>query len=238
MNTRKIILLIVFVIGILGLCLMVSFRGINACEYANSNLEYIKSKIQDAVVSKDMEMAKYHAYKALNGIEKTRSNFLDCGCEGTIESMENALTELKTATKAESLKASKKSLHRALENTLIGIKVLRVFEQEHSSSYGNSILVMNTKEALENQNGMFLTHESMVKQQVHNCLLGFESSLEKVVQEVDCEEAQRFVSNIYEESRLVLLNTELSAHKKEYHQRVKSLTKDALSRLDKCGALD
>jgi hypothetical protein len=238
MKCRKITLLMVFAMVPLGLWPMTSTSSANACEYANSNLEYIKSKIEDAVVAKDFGMAKYHAYKALNGIEKTRSNFLDCGCEGTIESLENVLTELKIATKTDSFKTSKKSLHLALENTMIGIKVLRVYEQENTSVYSNSMLVMNTKEALDNQNGMFLTHDGAVKQQVHNCLLGFESSLEKVVKEVDCNEARRFVNNIYEESRLILLNTELSPHKKEYHQRVKTLTQDALTQLDDCAVID
>ncbi|MCB0372239.1 MAG: hypothetical protein KDD31_04415 [Muricauda sp.] len=235
MKNKKIILLIVFMLGLLALWLMSSFTKINACAYANSNLDYIKSEIQSAVVSKELEMAKYHAYKALNGIEKTKNNFLDCGCEGTIESLENTKTELKIAAKAESLGSSKLALHRALENTLIGIKVLRVFEQETSSSYGNDILVLNTKEALNDQNTLFLTHGSEVKKQVHSCLLGFESSLDKVVTDVDCKDAHRFITNIYEESRLILLNTKLSPHKKEYHQRVMTLSEEALKKLGDCG---
>ncbi|MFD2101182.1 hypothetical protein [Flagellimonas iocasae] len=236
MNTRKIILLIVFVIGIIVLWFMSSFATRNACEYANSNLEYIKSKIQAAIVAKDLQMAKYHAYKALNGIEKTRANFVDCGCEGTIESLEGTSYELKQATKADNLETSKKSLHLALESTMIGIKVLRIFEQEVSSTYGNDILVLNTKDALNDQDGMFLTPTHTIRQQVHSCLLGFETSLDKVVNEVECEEAHRFVNNIYEEARLVLLNTELSEHKKQYHQRVMTLSQEALKRLGDCTA--
>lgn len=236
MNTRKVILLIVFVIGMIFLWFMSSFATRNACEYANSNLEYIKSKIQAAIVAKDLQMAKYHAYKALNGIEKTRANFVDCGCEGTIESLEGTSYELKQATKADNLETSKKSLHLALESTMIGIKVLRIFEQEVSSTYGNDILVLNTKDALNDQDEMFLTPTHTIRQQVHSCLLGFETSLDKVVNEVECEEAHRFVNNIYEEARLVLLNTELSEHKKQYHQRVMTLSQEALKRLGDCSA--
>ncbi len=234
MKTRKIILLVVFVIGMICLWVMSSFTVRNACEYASSNLEYIKSKIEAAVVAKDLQMSKYHAYKALNGIEKTKANFVDCGCEGTIESLESATYELKQATRAETLEASKKSLHLALESTLIGVKVLRIFEQEVTSTYGNDILVLNTKDALNDQDGIFLTPTHTVREQVHSCLLGFESSLDKVVNEVECEEAHRFISNIYEEARLVLLDTELSEHKKQYHQRVKTLAQEALVRLGEC----
>jgi hypothetical protein len=234
MKARKIILLIAFALGLLGFWLMTAFSTRNACEYANSNLIYIKNKIEDAVLAENIDMAKYHAYKALNGIEKTRSNFLDCGCDGAIESLEGALMELKFATKTESLKASKLALHKALENTMIGIKVLKVFEQENQSNYNNDILVMNTKEVLDNDNPLFLTQNSSVKEQVHSCLLGFESSLEKVVTDVDCEDAHRFITNIYEESRLILLNTKLSPHKKEYYQRVMTLSKEALEKLGSC----
>ncbi len=236
MKTRKVILLVVFVLGIVFLWFMSSFAFRNACEYANSNLEYIKSKIQAAIVSNNFEMAKYHTYKALNGIEKTRANFEDCGCEGTIESLESATAELKQATQAETLETSKKSLHLALESTLIGIKVLQIFKQEVASTYGNDILVLNTKDALNDQNELFLTPTHTIREQVHSCLLGFESSLDKVVNEVDCEEAHRFINNIHEEARLVLLNTELSEHKKQYHQRVMTLSQEALERLGTCSS--
>lgn len=235
MKYRKIILLIVFVIGLLGLWLMASFTTpANACQYASSNLEYIKSKIKEAVMTDDLNMAKYHAYKALNGIEKTKNNFLDCGCEGAIVSLENTSNHLKTATKADVLPKSKTALRKALESAIIGINVLREFEQQTASDYGSNVLVLNTKDVLDFKNGMVLTQGSAIKKQVHQCLLGFESSLDKVVSDVDCEDAQRFVSNIHEEARLTLLNTNLSQHKKEYHQRVKTLAEEALEELGDC----
>ncbi|MDF0715910.1 hypothetical protein PY092_07110 [Muricauda sp. 334s03] len=235
MKNRKIILFMVFVIGLLGLWLMASFSTpASACQYATSNLEYIKSKIQDAVLAKNVNMAKYHAYKALNSIEKTKSNFLDCGCEGAIESLESTLDHLKTATKANELTKTKLALHKALEKTTIGINVLEEFEQETSSDYGSNVLVMNTTDVLDFKNGMMLTQGTTVKKQVHQCLLSFESSLDKVVSDVDCKDAHRFISNTYEEAHLTLLNTNLSQHKKEYYQRVKTLTKEALEKLGDC----
>ncbi|WP_420601654.1 hypothetical protein [Flagellimonas sp.] len=233
MKAKKIILFIVFVLGILGLLLMASFTTRNACEYANSNLEYIKTQTQSAIIANDFEISKYHAYKALNGIEKTKSNFIDCGCEGTIESLEKALLHLKKATKAESFEMSKKSLHNALESTEIGIKVLKSFEQDFSSSYGNNVLVLNTKNAIYDH-GAMLTHGKLSEEQVHSCLLGFENSLDKVIREVDCSSALKYVSRIHEEARLTLLNTGLSEPKKQYHQRVKTITHDALLRIGEC----
>lgn len=233
MKTKKIFLLIVFILGIISLLLLSSFINRNACEYAYSNIEYIKTELEKAIVAEDPEMGKYHAFKALNSIEKTKSNFLDCGCEGTIESLENALSHLKSATSAPSYEDSKEWLHLALENIMIGIRVLRVFEQEISSDYGDNVLVLNTRDAIENQAGIILPQGNL-KEVVHNCLLGFETSLDKVVKEVECHEAHKFISKIHDETQLTLLNTDLSVAKKQYHQRVKTLTQDALEKLGEC----
>ena len=138
MENKKSILLTALA---MGLCFMTSFtKPANACQYASSNLEYIKSKIQDAIKEDALPMAKYHAYKALNGIEKTRENFLDCGCEGALESLENTLSHLKAATKSSDLKKSKSALHKALETATIGGNVLNSFAQETSSEYGSNVL--------------------------------------------------------------------------------------------------
>lgn len=234
MKKRKIILFIVFIIGVLSLLLMSSFTPRNACEYANSNIEYIKSQMQSAVVADNFEMSKYFAYKALNGIEKTKFNFIDCGCKGTIESLEKALSYLKKSTKAESFRDAKMFLHMALESTTIGINVLKEFEEDFSSVYSNNILVLNTKDVVEHQNEGHMPQGNLLRKHVHNCLLGFETSLDKVVNEVPCEEANVFISKIHEEARLKLLNTELSEPKKQYHQRVKTIAHDALLRLGDC----
>ncbi|MDC6367390.1 MULTISPECIES: hypothetical protein [Flavobacteriaceae] len=234
MKTRKIILLIVFILGIVSLWLMSSFTNRNACEYAASNIEYIGEQIDAAIMADDFEQSKYFAYKALNGIEKTKANFLDCGCDGAIANLETTLNELKMATRASSFHSSKTFLHNAMEHTIVALKVLRVFEQEFSNSYNNNILVMNTKEAIENESRIMLPHDGHLHQKVHNCLLGFQSSLDKVVTDVACEEARVFITKMYNEATLTLMDTELSDHKKEYHQRVRVICKDALERLGDC----
>ncbi|WP_139063767.1 hypothetical protein [Flagellimonas eckloniae] len=234
MKKNKIILFIVFIIGVISLLILSSFISRSACEYANSNIEYIKNQMQEAVVANDFEMSKYYAYKAINGIEKTRLNFIDCGCQGTIESLEKALYYLKKGAKEPTLKDAKKYLHIALESTTIGINVLKEFEQDFSSPYGNNVLVLNTKDALEHQTDDPMPHGEHLRTHVHNCLLGFESSLDKVVNEVPCKEAQAFISKIHEEARLKLMNVGLSEPKKQYHQRVKTIAEDALLQLGDC----
>ncbi|NAY90334.1 hypothetical protein GTQ34_00245 [Muricauda sp. JGD-17] len=236
MKTRKIVLLIIFIIGVISLWLMSSFTNKNACEYATSNIEYIKEQIEAAILANSFDKSKYFVYKALSSIEKTRSNFMECGCDGTIVSLEKTASDLKLATKAPTAEISKKSLHAALDNTLIGMKILQVFEQEYASIYGTDILVMNTKEALQHTNDLPLPQQGNLRKKVHNCLLGFESSLEKVVTDVECNEAVEFITKIHDEASVTLLDTNLSEAKKQYHQRVRTIAKDALSDLGDCNS--
>lgn len=226
--------MIAFILGIIGMWMMISFAPPNACEYASTNLEYIKSRIQGAMEADDLNMVRYNAYKALNGIEKTRINFEDCGCTATMDRMEQVLSQLKTAIKADSLEETKTILGQALENTIVGMEVLRNFNGDNSSPYGADLLYLNTKEIPQGQNWLFRIPEGKIKEQVEESLLDFESSLAKVIVEVDCREARRFISKIYEDSQSVLLNTELSDYKKQYHNRVKTLTMTALQRLGGC----
>ncbi len=235
MKTRKIVLLIIFVVGVVSLWLMSSFSHKNACDYAISNIEYIQEQIEAALRTDDFEKSKYFAYKALNSIEKTQPNFSDCGCDGTIACLKDTAVMLKNATKASTFENSKEFLSKAFDNTQMGLKILKVFDQDSASIQSSDILQMNTREAFEKQDEFLLPHQQGIPMgKLHKCLLGFESSLEKVVTDVECREAHKFISNIHQEASETLLNTELSEAKKQYHQRVRIITKNALTELDDC----
>ena len=235
MKTRKIVLLIIFLIGVISLWLMSSFTSKNACDYAVSNIEYIQEQVELALTAEDFEKSKYLAYKALNSIEKTQSNFLDCGCGRTIACLKDTSVMLKNATRASSFEESKKFLQQAMENTQTGLKVLNVFDHDSATIQSSDILQMNVGEVFEKENEFLMPHKQGIPMgTIHKCLLGFESSLEKVVTDVDCREAHKFIYNIHQEASENLLNTELSEAKKQYHQRVRVLTKDALTELDDC----
>ncbi len=234
MKTKKIILLIVLVLGLLGLFIMASFKTPNACEYANSNLEYIKDQTETAISAPELPIAKYHAYKAISGIEKTRSNFEACGCKEAITSLDNVMSNLKEATKADSDSRSKKALQKALKNTLIGIKELEAFGLAAGEAYGDNMLVLNTRAVLDAQGGVLLPEGKLLEQKVHNGLKNFETSIDKVVRELECKEARKFIKKTYDNAHIQLLNTNLTKPKKIYHQRVKTITKNALARLKDC----
>lgn len=236
MKSRKTVLVIVFIIGLLTLIFLSSFGVPSACEYANSNLEYIKNQTESAITSDDFEMSKYYAYKAINSIEKTRSNFEDCGCYEAIESLDRAKVSLIDATRAETLKTSKKSLNKALENTMISMTELKLYGPgpASTSQYGDDLLVLNTKEALDVQGGIVNPKKIGMREEIHNTLVKFEASIANIVNTVECKEAKRFIQSTYDNAHLALLNTDLTIRKKIYHQRVKTITKEALLRLNSC----
>ncbi len=234
MKSRKIILFIVFVLGILGLLLMASFKTANACEYANSNMEYIKDQTETAISATELPLAKYYAYKAINGIEKTRSNFEACGCEEAIASLDIVLDNLKEATKTDSHDTSKEALERALKNTLRGINELKDFGLLVDSPYDDDILVLNTKDALNIEDEVLLPKDEKLEKRIHNGLKDFEVSIDRIVVELECDEARKFIKKTYDNASITLLNTELTRPKKIYHQRVKTITQNALHLLEEC----
>ena len=118
-------------------------------------MEYIKDQTETAISANELQITKYYAYKAINGIEKTRSNFEACGCQEAISSLDDVLNNLKEATKAETHPSSKEALQKALKNTLKGIKELQDFGLSVSDVYGDSMLVLNTKEVMKAREEFF-----------------------------------------------------------------------------------
>lgn len=221
-----------YLLGIIGLWTMTASALPDACGYANSNLQYIKGHIKKAFEAQELNLSRYNAYKALNGIEKTRGNLEDCGCKGSLDHMEKALAQLKAATRKESLGESKALLGDALRNTLIAIEFLRDFNWENSGPQGRELLESGPSK--KSEDWLYRTPEAKIREQVEESLAEFENSIQKVIDQVECREAHRFLSKIHEESRRTLLNTELSKYKKQYHLRVDSLVMDALGRLGPC----
>src|SRR5690606_19168342 len=145
-------LMITMVTGLFALGTMVSAGLPHACEYADSNLLYIRDKIKEALVAGDLNMTRYHTYKALNGIAKNRANLLDCGCKASLERMDHAHAELKEAARSGTLGESIPLLKKALENTSLGRAHLREFAWEKASPYGMALLYMNTREVPAGKN--------------------------------------------------------------------------------------
>lgn len=222
------------ILGLLGLLLLLSFTNINACQMANSDVISIKVHTQKALKENSFEMARYHAFKALSSLEKSKTNLNDCGCEPALVTAKDAELNLKRATRSKSLEDSKGFLKLALQNTLITIDALKNFENNYENGYGDDVLVMNTKEVLREQGGVLISPAKEMKQQMEQSLSEFETSLDAVVQYVDCEDAFNFINKIITKSKNGLKRKTLTASQREYHSRVMTISLDALMKLEGC----
>ncbi|MEM8928691.1 MAG: hypothetical protein AAGC45_10850 [Bacteroidota bacterium] len=224
------------VLGLLGLLLLLSFTGFNACQMANSDVTSIKEHTQMALETKSLDMAKYHGFKALSSLEKTKSHLNECGCEPALQTAKDTEFNLKKAVRSKTLEDSKSYLKLALQNTLVTLDALKNFQQNYTSTYSDDILVMNTKEVLNEQGGMVLRPTKAIQQKMNQSLTQFETSLEAVVHHVDCEDAFNFITKIIHKSNRDLKKNTLTTAQRQYHTRVKTISFDALKKLEGCPA--
>ncbi|MEO1485068.1 MAG: hypothetical protein AAFU57_04935 [Bacteroidota bacterium] len=234
MKLKQIIRLMVCLTAIVSTLLLSSFTGLGACQYANSNLQYIKAQTKEALETMDFEKSRYHTFKAINGIEKTRANFKACGCEKAIEGLEKMMLSLKSATKSKSKSSVNHNLEEALMHSKWVFEELALHESETYTDYGDDLLVLNTKDALDAQGGVLLPESKLLEKRIHDGLKAYEKSTKKVVETVDCKEAKAFLKKTYEHTQQQLLNPDLTRPKKIYHLRVLTITENALEDLGKC----
>jgi len=233
---RRTVLITAGVLGFIALLVMASFTTFNACAFANQNTEFIKIHTQLAIEAPDFEKSKYHAYKALKGINKTKNNFKDCGCENALINIKQAEHNLKQATKTNSLEASKSFLQTALKSTITSIDALEEFEDVDNTTYGNDVLVLNTKQVLNEQGGVILPKAKRLKEAIELNVSQFEKSLQNVLEHVECEDAFNFISKLHAKTKERLDDKSLSEAKIYYHGRVKEITYSALLSLEGCPA--
>ena len=230
---RRIILLIATLLGILGLILMASFTTYNACEFANTNTIYIKDQTQLAFDANEFKMVKYHAYKALTGIEKAKENFKDCGCDAALEGINRTKTNLKNATKAPSINDAKTFVHIALKNTTISINALENYEKATNSAYGEGFLTLNTKSDVITDDIIKLEGNTLSEKIEHGAAK-FKKSLDNMISINDCATALKYVQTTHELSSNNSADESVSPGKRYYHKRIKEITEIALKDLKNC----
>lgn len=221
------------IVIVLLVLLFSSFKVDKACEYAGSNINYVKTQTEKAIAVDDINQARYFAYKALNAIEKSKSQLKECGCEYAAESIAEGLSNLKLATIATSLNSTRILLKRALENTLGGLESLEEHEL-HNSKYGSNLLAMNTIVAKKEKTSMKKPGKIEFERKIDLALEKYRESLNKIVNTVDCKEARAFAENIYSHCEQQLLLPNLSEGKKYYNLKTKDITAAALQKLNDC----
>lgn len=207
-----------------------------ACDYVGSNLGFIQSQTQKAIDSDDLNFTRYYAYKALNAIEKSKSQFEACGCDYALKSINEGLDNLKKATRIGSIKGARILLKRALESTYASLEALEKHDELHVSLYSSDVLAMNSKTAMEEKLARKMPEEKDLHKQIDKALINFKNSLDEVVQSVNCREAYDFAQRIYDHCSQELLRKDLSPGKKYYNYRTKEITEDALRKLEACSS--
>jgi hypothetical protein len=226
-----------FMKGIVILCYMALFglttvlANTKACEYAGSNIGYIKSQTQKAIEADSLNMVHYYAFKALNAIEKSKVQFEACGCIDAQSSISNSLEDLKKATRGTSVASSRIFLERSLENTLESLEALQEHDETHGGAYGNTLLAMNTIHSEAANLPVQPTIGKLLEKKIDSSLIHYKNSLDKVVQTVECNEAKAYVKRIFEHCELELLKPELSEGKRYYNLRTKEITAAAMEEL-------
>lgn len=220
-------------LGILIFLLCSSFGPNLECAYAGSNINFAKNETQNALESADVNKARYHAYKALNAIEKSKDKLTECGCRYANERLEESITDLKNAIKAVSLGAAHVLLKRSMEHSA---ETLESLEEHHlhDSDYDDKLLAMNIKKA---EVGNRLTGKDAsvaLNDKIDRSLQKYSESLTNIVNTVDCKEAREFAQNIYDRCEAQLLRKDLSDGKKYYNLRTLEITKEALEAIGDC----
>ncbi|MCG2459615.1 hypothetical protein K8352_02500 [Flavobacteriaceae bacterium F89] len=225
--------LLTLFLGILLVFASFSFTKNKACAYADSNIGYVKTQTEKALESTDLNAARYHTYKALNAIEKSRKQLESCGCEYATRSIYDGLENLKDATRTTSLSGTKILLAKALENTISSLELLEKHEL-HNSQYASDVLEVNTKNYDPANAPLVLPKGKELQSKIDQSLTKFQNSLQKVVTSVPCDEAHDFADRIYKNCENQLLNPNLSEGKKYYNFRVKQIVSKALEELGNC----
>ncbi|WP_231854761.1 hypothetical protein [Zobellia galactanivorans] len=208
-----------------------------ACEYANSNIGYVKNQTNKALSMHDLKMTKFYTYKALTALEKSKKQIKDCGCEYATDSMIENIEYLKNATRATSINGARILLNKALDYTQESLDAIANHD-EHGSIYGSNSLAMNvTKTTKKTPYNEGVVDQSEIRAKIDKALLKYKHSLEKVINTVDCAEARLFAQRIYENCEQELLKPKLSEGKKYYNLKTKEITAKALQSLGECNQL-
>lgn len=214
-------------------CSLSSFKPIKPCEYAGSNIGFVKTETQKAINEEDINISKYHTYKAIRAIENSKEQLNNCGCDYAANSMNDSFNDLVLATKTNTLRSNRVLLKRSLEKTVSSLEAIEKHEL-HDSNYASDVLAVNTLEVTNSKKSKASPKGVYLERKIDSALLKYEVSLSNIVKNVDCKEALNYAKKIYEHCEQELLKPNLSEGKKYYNLRTKEITAQAIEELNNC----
>ena len=219
--------------SLLAFSLLCSFKPNRACEYAGSNLGFVKGQTERAVSENNLNKVRFFAYKALNAIEKSKNDLTACGCEDADQFILEGKENLKKAVHTISLGEAKEFLRTALKNTFDSMEAL-VNHELHKNKYPDDVLAMNIVDANGVSVSRAIPSEISLHEKIDASLMDYEISLNEIVLSVNCDDARAFASRVFKECEAELLKPNLSEGKKYYNLRTKDITAEALNRIGEC----
>jgi len=217
------------------LFLFSSFKPTSACEYAGSNINFVKTQTEKALAKDDLKLVRYYTFKALNAIEKSRKQMSACKCEYASIGIEESAYLLKRASRLNDIDDAKNLLKRALDNTVSSIDALKIHDEEHTRKKSSKLLALNNSEEGESNTAPEADKPITYQEKIDASLEKYRQSLNKVVQTVNCKDAREFAEKIYNTSEKELLKDGLSEPKKYYNLKTQEITAEALERINlKC----
>jgi hypothetical protein len=194
---------------------------------------FAKSQINAALLTDDINQARFYAYKAVNALEKSKTQLEVCGCTYAKSSMIENLDALLLATKSTTLEGTKTYLDKSIELINNTMFVLDSHES-HNSTYANDVLSMNTNTASKTVINTKERKNLSLNEKIDLSLAKYKVSLEKVVATVNCKEAKAFAQRIFDECENQLLKSNISEGSKYYNLRTKEITQNALNKIGEC----
>lgn len=222
-----------FILLTIALSLFSSFKPSKPCEYAGSNISYVKTETKKAINKNDINIARYHTYKAIKAIEKTKEQLNNCGCDYAATSIQDSFKDLVLATRATTLRSTRILLNRSLEKTIGSLEALEKHEL-HNSDYASDVLTVNTLGASKKNKSLAAPKGIYLEKKIDSTLFAYEKSLQKIVETVDCKKALSYATHIFEHCEQQLLKPNLSEGKKYYNLRTKEITANAIEQLNNC----
>lgn len=213
---------------------LAAFKPTSACEYAGSNINFVKTQTEKALSKEDLNLIRYYTFKALNALEKSKKELEACKCEYASISVEESAYLLKRATRADDIKDSKELLKRSLQNTVSGIDALQIHDEEHIIKKPK-LLAINDDRGTNLNEGPDNSEDISFKEKLDASLEKYRKSLDQVVRTVNCKDAKAFAKIIYDNCEQELLAKGLSEQKKYYNLRTQEITAEALIQIqEKC----
>lgn len=223
-----------YILCIGGWFLLISATSEKACINTESLIAYLSEQTTEALEKGDIQLIRYHAFKAVNAIERSRTELQDCGCDYARKNLLESLENLKLATQVSTLEGTRIPLSRAMDYILAGREALDQHEKTHKKPFWQRLMTVDTNESKHTQAGRLLKADKAIEAKIEESLITYQNSLNEVVEGVPCDEALVFVKRVYAHCEKQLERDDQTPAKRFYNLRTREITQKALDNLRDC----